>query len=352
MLPSDYDEDADRTMRVLRRDAHTTEEMEAFHRDGYVIFPGIMYDGARATFHDELLGIEQTFDASGPCEISAPRYLAMSEGQRAQARDPRNSIAPHQFGPLRNWDCKGPVSDALMDAPLPMGFLEAIMGPKFNLCHCSMNITSRGHAQRLPPDIFPPLHQDAGASTTDRIASYKSQQSQFDNYSEERDDWYISCFYYVDGLQAGDGSLCVVPGSHRLPPVQTVPGTLSTAEAGARLEALIVEHGLVPQMLDLPPGSLIIHNSMCYHGVEPKPSDAEKEHRVFADYIYKSYQYPRARTQPIPLEWLTSVKDDPARYARRKILFDRPIGSMYGNQYPEPKADEVLCVHHIRTARL
>lgn len=339
-------------MRVLRRDAHTAEELETFHRDGYVIFPGIMLDGARVTFRAELLSIEQRIDANGPCEISAPRYLAMSEVKRAQARDARNSITKHQFGPLRNWDCKGPVSDALMDAPLPMGFLEAVMGPKFNLCHTSMNITSRGHAQRLPPGTFPALHQDAGASAADRIASYTSQQSQFDNYTKERDDWYVSCFYYVDGLQAGDGSLCILPGSHRLPPVQIIPGTLSNAEANARLETLIEEHGLVPQMLDLPPGSLIIHNSMCYHGVEPKPPDSEKEHRIFADYIYKSYHYPKARTQPIPLEWLTRVKDDPVRYARRKILFDRPIGSMYGGQYAEPNADEVLCVHHVGVARL
>ena len=339
-------------MRVLRRDAHTADELEAFHRDGYVIFPDIMLDEARVLFRQELFSIEQSFDAKGPCEMSAPAYLAMSEKQRAQTRDPRNSITPHQFGPLRNWDCKGPVSDALMDPPLTMGFLEAIMGSRFNLCHSSMNITSRGHAKRLARGIFPPLHQDAGGSPTDRIASYRSQQAQSDHYTRERDDWYVSCFYYVDGLQAGDGSLCILPGSHRLPPAQLVPGTLSNAEVSARLEELIEEHNLVPQTLDLPHGSLIIHNSMCYHGVEPKPPDAKQEHRIFADYVYKSYQYPKARTQPIPLEWLTSVKDDPVRYARRKILFDRPIGSMYGKEYPEPTADEVLCVHHVGAGRL
>lgn len=339
-------------MRVLRRDSHTAEELAAFHRDGYVIFQGVMTSEARTRFREELLTIEQSYDANGSCELSAPAYLAMSEQQRANARDPRNSITPHQFGPLRNWDCKGPVSDALIDPPLTMGFLEAVMGKKFNLCHSSMNITSRGHAKRLAPGTFPVLHQDAGASVADRIASYSSQQAQSEKYTEKRDDWYISCFYYVDGLQAGDGSLCILPGSHRLPPVELVPGTLSNTKAQARLQQLIEEYDLVPQMLDLPAGSLIIHNSMCYHGVEPKPPDAEKEHRIFADYIYKSYQYPKARTQPIPLEWLTSVKDDPARHARRKIMFDRPIGSMYGDQYPAPKADQVLCVHHVDIARL
>ena len=334
-------------MRVLRREAHTPDELETFHRDGYVIFPDIMLDEARVRFREELLSIEQSFDARGPCEISAPAYLAMSEEQRARTRDLRNSITPHQFGPLRNWDHKGPVSDALIDPPLTMQFLGDVMGSKFNLCHTSMNITSRGNAERLPAGTFPALHQDAGGSAADRMASYSSQQAQSEHYTRGRDDWYISCFYYVDGLQAGDGSLCVLPGSHRLPPVQLVPGTLSNEEASARLQELIEDHNLVPQMLDLPHGSLIIHNSMCYHGVEPKPPDAEREHRIFADYIYKSYQYPKARTQPIPLTWLNSVKGSPSRYARRMMLFDRPIGSMYGDQYPEPKADEVLCVHHV-----
>ena len=83
----------------------------------------------------------------------------------------------------------------------------------------SVNITSRGHAERLPPGTFPGLHQDAGAGKVDRVASYASQQRQSENYTEERDDWYISCFYYVDGLQPGDGSLAILPGSHRLPPL-------------------------------------------------------------------------------------------------------------------------------------
>ena len=276
----------------------------------------------------------------------------MSPEERAEARDPRNSVSPHQFGPLRNWDDKGPISDALMDPPLTMGFLEAVMGPKFNLCHSSMNITSRGHAERLPPGTFPGLHQDAGAGKVDRVASYASQQRQSDNYTEVRDDWYISCFYYVDGLQPGDGSLAILRGSHRLPPVELEPGTLSGPEAAARLKELSEEHGLKTEYLDLPPGSLVIHNSMCYHGVEPKPPDAIKEHRIFADYIYKSFQYPKARTQYIPLEWLTSVKDDAERFARRKVLFDRPMGSMYGDQYPLPRAEDVLCVHHVDAARL
>ena len=60
----------------------------------------------------------------------------------------------------------------------------------------------------------------------------------------------------------------------------------------------------------------------------------------------KSWRYPKARTQPIPLSWLTSVRDDPERYARRKILFDRPMGSMYGTACPLPEEDDCPVVHH------
>jgi hypothetical protein len=32
------------------------------------------------------------------------------------------------------------------------------------------------------------------------------------------------------------------------------------------------------------------------------------------------------------------------------MLFDRPMGSMYGDEYPLPKAEDVLCVHHVDAA--
>jgi hypothetical protein len=194
--------------------------------------------------------------------------------------------------------------------------------------------------------------QDAGASLEDRLASYSSQLVQAQRYAEQRDDWYISTFYYVEGLQPGVASLSIVPGSHRLPPADhpedlaTRGSSLGAGVQNERMLALMEANGLTAQTLDLPPGSLIIHNSMCYHGVEPMPLDASNEHRIFADYIYKSWRYPKARTQPIPLSWLTSVRDDPERYARRKILFDRPMGSMYGTAYPLPEEDDCPMVHH------
>ena len=58
--------------------------------------------------------------------------------------------------------------------------------------------------------------QDAGASLEDRLASYSSQLVQAQRYAEQRDDWYISTFYYVEGLQPGVASLSIVPGSHRV----------------------------------------------------------------------------------------------------------------------------------------
>ena len=58
-------------MDVLKRDAHTAEELAAFHRDGFVVFPAVMHEEARRAFRDELFSIEQSFDANGPCAMSA-----------------------------------------------------------------------------------------------------------------------------------------------------------------------------------------------------------------------------------------------------------------------------------------
>ena len=58
-------------MDVLKRDAHMAEELAAFHRDGFVVFPAIMHEEARRAFRDELFSIEQSFDANGSCEMSA-----------------------------------------------------------------------------------------------------------------------------------------------------------------------------------------------------------------------------------------------------------------------------------------
>ena len=38
---------------VLRRDAHTQEELRRFHADGFVVFPGILTDDATHGFRRE-----------------------------------------------------------------------------------------------------------------------------------------------------------------------------------------------------------------------------------------------------------------------------------------------------------
>lgn len=139
---------------VLRREVHTTEELDTFHRDGFVVYPAILTDEATALLRTELLSVHQTRNADGPgCDESAASYVALSPEERVRVH------GGHMFGPLRNWDAKGPVSDALIDPPLVMGFLEAVMGPKYNLCHSSMSITSRGGGGALTEDGVVSLHQ-------------------------------------------------------------------------------------------------------------------------------------------------------------------------------------------------
>ena len=56
---------------------------------------------------------------------------------------------------------------------------------------------TNGHAFRT--------NQAAGAGKVDRVASSASQQRQSANYTEERDDSYISCLHHVHGLPPRGG---------------------------------------------------------------------------------------------------------------------------------------------------
>eukprot|EP01051_Picozoa_sp_SAG22_P007894 SAG22_NODE_574_length_8996_cov_12.163875_1_plen_216_part_00 len=167
---------------VLQRAAHTAGELETFHRLGYVVFPGVMRPEAAAAFREELLTLKQTRSADGAdVRLDAAAFLALPAEERAELNDPKNALGAHQFGPVRNWDAKGAVGDALLDPPLVIGFLRAVMG-RFNFCHSAMSISTRGRGAT-------PCHQDAGAGLADRIASYTSQRAQSERYTRERDDW-------------------------------------------------------------------------------------------------------------------------------------------------------------------
>lgn len=284
---------------VLRRDRHTAAELQRFHDDGFVAFPGVLTDAASAAFRAELLGLHQTRNASGCADESAAAYCALTPEERLATH------GGHMFGPLRNWDAKGPVGDALLDPPLVMGFLHAVMGENFNLCHSAMSITSRGHGPQPQGAKLLSHHQDAGAGIPDRLNSYRSQLEQSQRYTEQREDWYISCFYYVEGLQPGVSSLSIIPGSHKLPPndhpddLAARGAMLSGAEMHSRVAAMLDGHGLKPQVLDLPPGTLIIHNSMCYHGVQNMPSSGENS-RELSSFL----RFPSSRVVFPHTQWL------------------------------------------------
>jgi hypothetical protein len=258
----------------FRFEAPSTEQIAAFHEDGYIAFPDVLRDEALSGLLDEILAHETVAD-----------FLAKPEMERGEDRG---------LG-VRNWDNKKDWSDQLFDAPLVCALLQALKSDGFHFCHSTIGLTLRG-APRLR------FHQDHHHWNHENQINIK-----------ERQRWYIQMLYYPVGFDRGDAELYVIPGSHRVAPLPQVTG-----------ESLLVgEHDeeakrqLKVCALELPPGSMVFLNARCFHGVSPKPAASPQEYRILFNYVFKEIGPPHRYTQPIPPRWL----DGASPY--RRSLFDR-----------------------------
>lgn len=256
---------------VFRRDAPTDDELAAFERDGYIAYADILDDAFRDGLVAEILGRDDVLS-----------FL-----------DTPESAGTVHF--VRPWDDRGPVSDRLIDAPLVQALLAATVGPDIHFCHSSFNVARRG-AGRVP------IHQDHHHWFHENPVNIA-----------EREKKYIQILYYPNGFVAGDRSLSVIPGSHRISPTPDVTPERMLAgdlddQAGRPLR---LEH------LTLPPGSMVYLNARMFHGVEPKAPDSPQPHRIFAIDIFKEAGPPHRYTQEIPDAW--RERATPAR----QRLYDR-----------------------------
>jgi hypothetical protein len=256
---------------IFRRDTPTTEELAAFHRDGFVALPNIFTDAGREGLLAEIL--------SAP-----PVTTFLTEAERPD-RDPEAPLAYF----VRPWNDRQYWSDQLLDAPLVVALLQATIGPDYHFCHSALNVALRG----VGPIGFHQDHHHWFHSNPVNLA--------------ERENGYIQILYYPNGFTRGDRSLTLIPGSHRVSPLPGVtPERLLAGEfneeAGRELAA---EH------LELPPGSLVYLNARTFHAVQPKPLDSPQPFRVFNIDIFKQAGPPHRYTQEIPPEWLANAT--PAR---------------------------------------
>lgn len=257
--------------------APTAADLASFDRDGYIAYPDVMTDDYREALIEEVISADP-----------AAQFLGLSEEERSILE--RSTV---HF--VRPWNDRGPLSDALIDAPLIKALLEATIENDYHFCHSSMNLAMRG-AETVR------FHQDHHHWNHENPINLA-----------ERDNYYIQILYYPTGFTRGDRSLIAIPGSHRVPPTADVtPDRLLSGEfdeqAGRKLEAV---------HLELPPGSFVYLNARMFHGVDPKPLDSPEPYRMFLIDIFKEAGPPHRYTQEIPQSWLNSASP------HRQKLFDR-----------------------------
>ena len=260
---------------IFRIDAPSPEDIDAFHRDGYVAIPNVFTEEGLSGLTDEILHID-----------GAREFLHALDEEQGKPSKPSAYF-------VRPWNDRGPWADQLIDAPLVTALLQATIGPDYHFCHSALNIAPRG-AGRVG------FHQDHHHWRHDHPINLA-----------ERGKWYIQILYYPNGFTRRDRSLSVIPGSHRVPPTEGVtPEKLLSGEFdGVAGRELAVRH------LELPPGSMVYLNARMFHGVEPKPLDSSQAFRLFAIDIFKEAGPPHRHTQEIPPEWI-----ERAGPARKKMF--------------------------------
>ncbi len=261
-------------LNPFRFDVPSKDAIKYFHRDGYVAFHDAMTDEAREGLVEEIITSQPVAD-----------FLNASPEERENET---------QYF-IRPWNDRGQWGDAFIDAPLVRALLAATIEPDYHFCHSAMNL-----AMRASPRV--PFHQDHHHWKHENPINHA-----------ERHRYYIQILYYPNGFKKGDRSLSVIPGSHRVAPIQeaTPEAMLSGAydtEAGRKLECV---------HLELPPGSFVYLNARMFHGVEPKPLDSPQAYRIFTIDIFKESGPPHRYTQAIPQEWIDRA--DP----ERTKMFDR-----------------------------
>ena len=260
---------------IFRIGAPSPEDIDAFHRDGYVAIPNVFTEEGLSGLTDEILHMD-----------GAREFLHALDEEQGKPSKPSTYF-------VRPWNARGPWADQLIDAPLVTALLQATIGSDYHFCHSALNIAPRG-AGRVG------FHQDHHHWRHDHPINLA-----------ERDKWYIQILYYPNGFTRRDRSLSVIPGSHRVPPTEGVtPEKLLSGEFDE-----VAGRELAVRHLELPAGSMVYLNARMFHGVEPKPLDSPQAFRLFAIDIFKEAGPPHRHTQEIPPEWI-----ERAGPARKKMF--------------------------------
>jgi hypothetical protein len=260
---------------IFRIDAPSDDDLAAFHRDGYVVFPGVFSDEGLQGLTDEIMSREQVVE--------------FFEKNKSELVDIHLRSCP--------WNNKGPWGHQLFDAPFVTALLRAIIGKPYHFCHSTLHVKMRG-CEGVGP------HRD-------HLHWFNDNPINLAN----RDKWYVQMLYYVNGFEKGDAGLSVVPGSHLCIPKERMADEeellkgVYDEEAGRELKL---------KDLELPPGSMVCLSGRTIHAAAPKPVDSPQEYRLNVHYLFKEAGAPHKLTQPIPEDWLPHASPECKKLFQRE----------------------------------
>jgi len=132
---------------------------------------------------------------------------------------------------------------ALIDDPVVLGTVEAILGPAVILGSINARIVRPGDPDQPFHSDIPPQLRKPGAPVM------------------------VQAVWMLDGFTPDNGATRIVPGSHRAPEAEPPPG-------------VVVPHWVTPTG---PAGSVLVFNGQCWHGGGANHGDAIRR-ALFAHY--------------------------------------------------------------------
>jgi hypothetical protein len=226
-----------------------------------------------------------SFGAAEKAELDRQGHLVLPELLTLEARDAlvlalaRIRGLQHAHGPERGPDDRTPNEYAaehdgflasLIAHPELLGLARAVLGPSIRYDHCVALSRDPGH-----PGLR--WHSHEYADDEPRLG-------------------FLRIFFYVNGFDAEDGGLKVVPGSHLLRDSSVNVSTDSELEAtwlGGKRHPITGEP-LRMERLSAPPGSVVLMWTHALHGVSGRSAHSETRWTVV--YAYRNPGRPsRAR---------------------------------------------------------
>lgn len=186
------------------------EQIAAFHRDGYVVLPGVVRADARSTLREEVLHVLRARNQADSFLAQTGEYLA------------------------------GGALDAWINSPTLRGVAEAFMGPT---AHVYLPFTA---VKGAGMGVFT-FHQDNNYTLLDGPA--------------------LNCWTAFDAMSPANGCLRIVPGSHR---AGTVDSTASEDCPGHRRTATVPTEWTEVIMAS---GDVCVFDRLTVHGSGPNSSN-------------------------------------------------------------------------------